>query len=199
MKTILAALGLFAILHTANAQKEITPRPMNSDKGSYLGVGAGINDATGILGIRFDAKISPKILLGVGAGIGGWGAKISFNAAYQTPSNWNPFVSLTRSTGIDSLPTMLEARRDGGPTFTQKITLQYNPVNTLNLGVQKQWFSRRGNRFFLNLGYAFALNTDRSYLVKTPNTELSDVAIQTMKIIAPGGLIIGLGYQFKLN
>lgn len=184
---VFASSSLFALAQT-------TPVPAQGKL--FLGVGSGIaNSSTGIFGLRFDARVGDKVILGVGAGISSWGPKVSFSAYYQTASNWCPMITIGSALGADSIPLSQELV-DG---TTKTVDMKLDPVNSLSLGVEKQWFTKRGNRFYLDLGYAISFAQSKPFRTLDPTEKLSVNSDRIMQVIAPGGIVIGFGYSFRLN
>lgn len=196
MKKLLFALALTSIGFCATAQTNVAPSARSAAPGNlFLGVGTGLNATTGIFGLRFDARVSDKVMLGVAAGIGSWGGKISFSGNYQTASGWCPMISISRASGADSIPMALELAN--GQTKT--IAMRLDPVNVITLGVEKQWFTARGNRFYLDLGYAIPTTAGNPFSTVNPFDVISPNSTRAMKFASPGGLVVAFGFALKLS
>jgi hypothetical protein len=201
---VLGFCGLFAnsfaqTTPAANNAKQ-TIMPGDYVKGHtqlYWGFGSGINNLTGVIGLRLDAVISEKIMLSAGAGFGGWGYKLSLSGIYRTKSNWNPMIGVARATGIDAIPLKLEVM-EGGYTRNRDVTVELRPVTTLNFGVEKQWFTKKGNRIYIDLGYSLSGFESPLFTIKTPGVVVTEDGKNSIRVISPGGLILGAGIAFHL-
>lgn len=195
------AIGLLAFNATAQSVTMAGSPASSGDNHVYLGVGTGINSPSGFLGLRFDGQVSDKLVLGVGAGLSTWGYKVSFNAQLKTPSNWCPMLSFAHNTGATNVP--LEIQEEVGATVVSKtVNFDLDGLNSLSFGVEKQWFTPRGNRLGLTLGYAILVTSGGYYRTVNPaeansyDRQATDLAF---RIVAPGGIIVGFNYCFKLK
>ncbi len=194
MKKQFLALVFGAFAMTAFSQTTVTTNGgVSTGKGTYLGISTGINSPSGAIGLRLDSKLSDKVMLGVGAGLGSWGYKISFTGYYQTPSNWCPMFGIGRASGAPEVPITIQ---ESGK-LDRTININLDPVTYANLGVQKQWFTNKGNRLFIELGYCFAFNNN-AFKPVNPAEKLSVETRQVINFISPGGLIAAFGFALKL-
>ncbi len=161
----------------------------------YLGFGTGINSPTGALGVRFDGKVSDRVMLGVALGSGTWGNKIAFSATFLTKSHWCPNVSFGRAFGVDSVPI---TRVVNGVT-TGTYGVRQEAVNYLSVGMEKQWFTKRGNRLSLNLGYAFSMAAGNPFYAIDKTIVMTPEEKTVCRILSPGGLVVAFGYSFRLK
>ncbi len=197
MKKYLLSILFTTCLITGYSQYVASPNPYvrgttSNDGDIYLGLGAGINSLSGALGARFDAKITDRVTLGFGLGQGTWGYKLGFKATYLTNSHWCPNISLGRAFGTD-----IEVTRTTG-SVVEYYKIREEAMNFFSLGIEKQWFTRRGNRWSMNVGYCFAVD-DASVYPLNPNIVMSSAEKDLVKIVSPGGLVLEFGYAFKLK
>jgi len=189
---LLMGLGLFA-QNSVGSGGAVNP---SAQKGAfYLGLGTGINSPSGMIGLRLDAKVTEKLMLGVAAGIGSWGTKVSANAYFITPSNWCPMIGIGHTSGIDSIALEMGVQNKAG---FQQVPVQLKPVNVINLGVHKQWFTKRGNRLFLELGYSVNVTNSIYRELNPVKYPLTAESRQLIRFMSPGGLIASFGVAFRL-
>ncbi len=199
MKKFLVAMAFCANCLGVFSQTMVVPQPNPQGK-LFLGVGVGLNNGTtGIIGLRLDGRVSEQVMLGVGVGVSGWGGRISFNGHYITKSNWCPMIGISRSGGADSVVVPMELNTING-LKNEDVALRLKPVTTILLGVEKQWFTMRGNRFFMDLGYAIPTGDDNTpFSTVDPTKSLSSDSVSRMRLQSPGGLVLGFGYSLRLN
>jgi hypothetical protein len=159
----------------------------------YLGVGAGINNYTGLLGIGADVSIHKGLVLKLGCGSGSWGAKLTAGIKLENRSSdgWGVGSSYSICMGQKGVKLKLETT-----SGTKDVTIDLLKAGTLNLNATYSWVYHNYNRLFLEFGYAIPLESN-SYEI-TDGSVLSDNAKKELRIIQPGGLILGLGFMFAL-
>lgn len=168
------------------------------ERNSFLGLSAGINNPAGMIGMRFDTRIAPKLMGTVNLGLG-WGVKTSLGVVYQPKqgSGWCPFISISHTTGADSIVSKLQVQQ-ASAVVMKDVAADFKPINTLNLGFERQWIGSKGNRFFLTLGYSFALHNGDVYELYNKAEPLTKASALGLKLQSPGGIMVGLGYSFGL-
>ena len=165
--------------------------------GAYLGVSTGINNNTGLIGIDIDVPVDKFVSIDGGAGIGSWGYKLALGAKYYLQPcqrGWAFGGGLTYSTGLGNYQQDMETING-----TETVSLNLHPQTNLFLAAYRYWsLGKRYNRFFLELGYSVSLTGGDKYdeVIGDP---LSDNSKTTMRLISPGGIIIGAGFSFGLN
>ena len=199
MKLFLSFLICTGILSTqAFTQTTNDSQPVEKKSPAfYIGIGTGVNSTTGLLGVKVEALVCPQILMGLGVGYGTWGPKASLNAYYQTESGWCPMIGFSRSAGLDSSKQNLKVI-EKGVEIDKDVVMTYKAETLINLGLQKQWFTQKGHRIYLELGYAFGFDSD-PYILWTPGVKLTQKSNQAVRLMSPGGLIIGAGFCFKIK
>jgi hypothetical protein len=176
----------------------------------YLGLGTGLHYKMGVLGISVGYKVVPSIIAELNLGIGGYGSKVGITTIFNAINKnaWCPMLGFSRASGAPNVITEVEVIYMG---TTTKTTTDYylDQMITLNTGVQRQFISKRGNRFVLEMGFAFSLtkqnygfNESTALLASTntyvPTSELtfSDNQKAIFKTLNPAGLMLGLSYNF---
>lgn len=193
---ILLPLLLCACI-TADAQKRSSreARNMGSCPRFYIGLSTGLENQSGLIGFNMDVPIK-SFSLGAGFGLASWGYKSYLEARYYfNPCNrgWALGTGVTYNTGLTNFTTLL-------PTTTgdQDVTLNLHPKTNVFLAGYRFWnLGKRGNRFYLELGYSLRLD-ENNYTVVS-NHKLTSDGDAVMTLLAPGGLIFGLGFSFGLG
>lgn len=189
MKKLVLSLLVFALLHTAYAQKA---------GNVHIGGGLGVNNPSGAIGFVMDVKVAPKLLAEIDLGLG-WGTKVSVNAIYEYEhkSGWFPLIGFSHASGKDSVLLKDTEVLQAGVVSKKDVSVSYKPVDLINLGIRRQWLTAKDTRMFINLGYSIPL-TSNPFTVRTPNTLLNEEEAIGLKIASPGGLIVGFGVTFAL-
>ena len=99
-------------------------------------------------------------------------------------------TGVTYNTGLANFSTSL-------PTTTgdQTVRLDLEPkVNVFVAGYRFWNLGRNGHRIWLQVGYSLRLDED-NYTILSGHT-LTSGGDQAMTILAPGGLMVGVGFSF---
>ncbi len=176
------------------AQRSKNNRDKNCSK-LYLDLGTGINANTSMLGGGVDYHITQDISLNAGIGLlSSWGTKFYFGGkGYLKPCHkgWAFGAGATYNTGISNFTTKVETL--SGQQFVE---LELLPQANIYAAAYKYWGLGRGrkSRFYLQLGISRAVTSKKFNQLSGPPIT-SDVAT-VYRWIAPGGLIVGLGFSF---
>ena len=81
-------------------------------------------------------------------------------------------------------------------TLNKEVTLDLLKASTVNITASYNWIFHSHHKFFIEFGYAFAMQTN-SFVVKDGSV-LTDVGVKTLRLVQPGGLITGIGVMFGL-
>ncbi|MCF8425600.1 MAG: hypothetical protein K9H61_01765 [Bacteroidia bacterium] len=211
--------GLNLINYTAKAQYE--PVYQKDKKGNsssseigepkfYFGLGTGLHYKMGLLGISAGYKVAPNIITELNLGIGGYGSKVGITTIFNAINKnaWCPMLGFSRASGFSTINTEVEVVYMGATTKTTT-DCYLDQMITLNTGIQRQFVSKRGNRFALEMGFAFGLNkqyygfNESSALLVSTNTRVSTNELTfsnnqkaAFKLLNPAGLMLGLSYNF---
>jgi hypothetical protein len=201
MKKYVLALLTVAIAINSFAQKKDGAFTPAKGKGYchklYLTTSTGINNSTGILGLSLDAPVARSISIEGGAGFSTWGYKLTAGGKYYFKPchrGWALGTGITYNTGLASFQNTMETTNG----VQEKVILNLKPQTNLyfaaysyvNLGKNK-------NRFYTMFGWSIPLSSD--HYVQTAGTEISENSKKVMNILAPGGLILGIGFSFGVN
>lgn len=161
----------------------------------YLGIGTGFNTYTGLAGLSGNYIIDSKLFLQGGFGLSTWGFKSSLGLRYdQSYRNGFTFgANLTISSGIEDID--LEVVTANGAT--REVNMLLERAGTINLKTGYNWWIGEYNTINLNVGYSFEFK--RQPWVVNDGTSLSVPSQQALEIIAPGGIIFGLGLTFGVQ
>jgi len=169
-----------------------------SDSGStvYLGVGSGINNDVGIIGIGGKVKLYRTLFIRGGAGISTWGTKLTIGVKYERKHTrcWGYSLSYSSCSGLKDFKSQLETA--GNPPVTKDVTLDLLRASAVNAAASYNWYLRRNKLIYIEFGYSIPIETD-PYIVKDGSV-LTETSKAVLRMIQPGGLIIGFGFMFGL-
>ncbi len=192
MKKILFLLVSISGLIQVKAQP-IAFQTQTSVPDFYFGVQSGMESFTGLIGVTADFRMKNNFFIHAGAGIGSWGGKISAGIRNETSSEkgLGYGIALSWASGLKDFTTKLETT-----TGTKDVKLDLLAGYTLVPTISYKWVIAHRNRFFVEGGYAIPL---QSYPWNIRDgSVLSTTGRETLKILSPGGLSAGIGFQFAL-
>jgi hypothetical protein len=183
MNRILPILFVIAISHTVYSQ------------GTYLSVGTGLNCYHGLIGIGVDTRINDQVGFRAAVGLGGWGTKVGGGLIYRKngPEAFGIMVGYSSASGLKDFKTELETT-----TGKKEVTLDLLRCGTVNISGNKGWRLGKRNIFNFEFGYAFPASSASYYVIKDGSI-LSSTSITALKILQPGGLLLGASFMFGLN
>jgi len=192
---ILSAMLFMSLNMLAQQPSEITPaldNPMCET--TFITLGTGLNSNYGIVGLGVDFKLIDKIQGSVSGGLGSWGYKSAGELRYFYSGCMQKgsaiAVGVAYATGLPEMVTDLEL----STKETKSVTLELGSQTNLQVSWYKAYSIKEHHRFFVQMGYSFPI-TGINYKVTSGET-LSDVSKTTMKMLAPGGLLIATGFGF---
>lgn len=159
----------------------------------YMGLSGGINNSAGMLGFEYERCLAPQYSISGGVGASTWGVKFYVEGRYYRRASrlgWAFGAGFTMASGVNNLA--MSGGKTQGNTFSEvKLYPQYNffPSATYFWRI-----GRHSSRGFLRLGYSVRVS-DVHYLV-TFGDPLTESRKQTLNMLAPSGLMIGLGCCF---
>jgi hypothetical protein len=207
----LVILAFFLLVNYSSfAQSSYTPptttgysRPeIHSDDSTrfFLGFGTGVNNYVGIIGIGVDFRVYKTFYLRAGAGIGTWGTKLSIAARYEINEGKGWVLGLTycRCSGLNNFQTQLVVDTSTlySSTVTRQVTLNLNPASSVNLTASYNWIFHKHHKFYLEFGYAVALQTAPYQVLDGSILDSSSKA--ALNILSPGGIVLDCGFMFGL-
>jgi hypothetical protein len=203
-------LILFTIFTTCakgqgNLTKANSTLPTDKIGKFYLNLASGFNNPNGFIGLGVDASVSPKILVGVGAGLSTWGRKLNIRGMYFLKANHlgSAFgLSLNNNSGLNinknSSASFEITTPSGG---RQRIYGTTSAATSINMMYGRYWQLGKRSKFFINTGVvgklkAISLNLfDYNTNAPITNTE----TLRSIKIVSPGGLCFASGFLVSLN
>jgi opacity protein-like surface antigen len=174
-----------------DAEKAVTP-----PSGMFMEFEWGWNGYTG-LGARFDYMIFDDFSLNGGLGVGFWGYRISGALRYYLEYPYGTAFSLgaAYNTGGE-LESDYDTTDSSGNVSTEKVTFDLKPVLCINATILYSFMVNGKDKIYLEAGYSYAVQ-DKKYTYKTENNAtLTEESEDIMDIMAPGGIILTVGYAF---
>ena len=161
----------------------------------FIGTGTGLENPFGLLGINIDVPVIPYFSVNAGVGISSWGTKMHGEVRYYLkPCNkgWAFSAGITHNTGLDnftiSMPTV---------AGTADVTMDLLAATNVYIGIYHFWrLGKRGNRFNITTGYSIPLSSNN--YIQTAGPAIDEDGRSVMKIVAPGGLMLGVGFSFGI-
>jgi hypothetical protein len=162
----------------------------------YIGFSYGVNNPSGFIGLDLNLPLTSHLSLGAGAGLGTWGNKVKLDIKYALKGCASGFAfggGITYSFGEDNFNTSLATIYN-----TETVTLQLQSQANVFVAAYYYWYIGRGaNKCYAELGWSVPLSGP-SY-TETNGDPLTATSDQVVKILAPGGLMIGMGYTFGIG
>lgn len=204
MKKLISLTGLLAVLISTVVAQESNEDKVPCRK-TFLGIQTGINNHSGLLGIGVEQGILPQWSAGAGVGIGSWGTKFYVQGRYY----FKPLcligsalsLTYTRASGLVETPLKVETNYYG----KVEAEIDGDPMNNLALTYDRFWAlgKRKRSKLHLSVGYALRLNSTVYTFSDAIKAEYPGIAPtkqddRVIRNVAPGGIVIGLGYYFGL-
>lgn len=179
---------------TLKAQEYYNPDALRTlnEKKIYVGIASGIESFAGMLGASLEGNVAKRISLFAGAGLGGWGYKLSGGVKLykQFPYKWAYCASLSHATGLKDFKTKLETQ-----TGSKDVLMDLLSCQTFNITAQHHWKIGQGsNRFNIEFGLSIPIK-DNVYVIKDGSV-LTRESASVMTVLQPGGLTVGIGFTF---
>ncbi len=205
-KSLLVALLIIITCICSNAQQTTPIHKDTSNKKHrrtltkcpkwYIGLSTGFNNESGALGLDIDVPVAKQVSVGAGAGVGTWAGKFYTEGRYyfgHCNRGWAFGGGFTYSTGVKDLRANLLTIYGN-----EDVVLRLKPIVNTFVAAYRFWnLGRRGGRFYINIGYSFALSKTR-YEVLSGHM-LNSLTVKGIDIIAPGGFVAGLGFSFPIH
>ncbi len=165
----------------------------------YLGGGTGCNDF-GIMGIGAEFPVSRKLQGYFDLGVGGWGSKVGAGGTYYFDfinKGSSMSAGISSASGIENMNTGIV---DESNVNKDSVFINAKPLYTLNIKYAYSFPLGRShrNKFQLSYGYSIPLSTD-NYEIISPGTKENDDIKRRIKILEPGGLILGAKIMFGIG
>ena len=199
MKTIQLVATGFLLWTSLNVSAQVStqePSVAVDCRSNFITLGTGINSNYGMAGVGVDIKMLDKLQVGLSGGIGSWGFKTAgelryfYNGCMQQGSALT--AGLAYATGLPEMEIEMELSNEE----TKTVKLELNAQTNLQLAWYRAFKVQQNHRIFIQAGYSFPIN-GISYRVISGET-LSDASKMVVRMIAPGGIIVAVGFGFGI-
>jgi hypothetical protein len=161
---------------------------------TFVTLGTGLNSNYGIIGVGVDFKLLEKLQGAVSGGLGSWGFKSAGELRYFYSGCMQKgsaiAAGIAYASGLPEMETELELSN----AESKNVTLELGAQTNLQLSWYKSYAIKEHHRFFFQVGYSFPI-TGINYKVTSGET-LSDLSKTTMRMMAPGGVLLATGFGF---
>lgn len=214
MKKPILLLLIFALIGLnsfAQYQSPYTSETNPSEIGLpkvYFGLGSGLNYKNGLIGLSVGYRVAPSTIVEFNSGLGSYGYKVGLSSVFKATdkNGWCPNIGFSKSSGLSEFITDVEVRYNS-TNYEVNTSINLGYMITVNAGLQRQFVTKSGNRFTIDLGYAIGMNkqeitfNDKSVLIEgkyinTNELQLSSLQKSVFQTIGPSGLTIGFSYNF---
>ena len=199
MKTIQLVTTGFLLWAGLSACAQVNmqePSTAPACKSNFITLGTGINSNYGMAGVGVEIKMLDKLQFGLSGGIGSWGFKTAGELRYFYSGCMQQGSALTAglayATGLPEMDIEMELSNEE----TKTVKLELNAQTNLQLAWYRAFKVQQNHRFFIQAGYSFPIS-GISYRVISGET-LSDVSKTTVRMMAPGGIIVAVGFGFGI-
>ena len=159
----------------------------------------GWNGYTG-LGARVDYRLIDNFGINAGAGVGLWGYRFSGALRYylEYPFGLAFSIGAAYNTGLKSYTYSYETENKSGNKIKEDVNFTCKPVTTINATLLYFWRVNGNNRLYIEAGYAYAMQKTKYTYTTASGNSLTTDSKNTEDIIAPGGIILTIGYAFAI-
>lgn len=199
MKKLTLVFLLIALSVTSFAQRGYKGKSSKGRRNNYecpklyIGVTAGIENPGGLVGFNIDVPVTQRFSLSGSAGFSSWGYKAGGEGRFyfgDCNRSWALGAGVTYNTGLSNLSMTLPTTY-GDAT----VLVDLKPKTNVFFAVHKFFnLGRNGHRFNIMAGYSMRLDDDNYTILN--NYELTTEGEDVMRVLAPGGLMIGFGFSF---
>ncbi|MFT3737914.1 MAG: hypothetical protein QM786_04085 [Breznakibacter sp.] len=199
MRKIYLALICFIFMFghvswSQDSQPQLSPAKL---PGGFLGGGIVTNEL-GLFGISLEQHITSRFAFYGNAGVGTWGWKLGGGIqCYLDEPCYRSAISIgySHASGMAGMETDMEVEPYGDE---ETVDLNLKSTGSINMVYSYNIRVGRMNKFVINAGYAIPLENE-PYEIKTPGVELNDQSKEVMRIMQPGGIVLGVKFMFALR
>ncbi len=169
-------------------------KSQNTIATSYLGVGTGINNYSGLLGLEWEIPILPRLSIVGTLGLGGWGYKAGGSLQYylREPQFGGALcLGFSNAFGGADVPLTLQ---DG-----TEAVFDLRNAGTVNIAYLYNFRLGKRSKFVLGGGWAIPTSTTPYTVTSPPGYTLSSTDREVMKVLQPGGLLLCVKFIFALR
>ena len=195
---IILILGLLFVQHSLAQQGDSSDKVTDARFAPfYIGFSSGINNHNGLIGINIEIPLANQFSISSGVGLGSWGTKYYGQALIYFEKNCHRAgaisFGITRATGAKNQAIKAETTSGthdvdvSGTAATNGFASFYHFFN----------MGKNSHKFYLQLGYSFRI-TKPTYIIDSRSL-LTENGEKTVKMLAPGGFIFGLGVYLGVH
>ena len=135
-----------------------------------------------------------------GVGVGSWGSKVSLGIVFNAINKnaWCPVLSISRASGLNDANVKLEVEDAFGVKSKKDVNMNLTAATLFNIGIQRQWIRKSGNRLVLDLGFSVLVDGGSHENIDY-TIHFSDKGKNDLNDLKPGGLVVGFSYNFGVN
>lgn len=185
---------------TSTGTVKADPPPQMDRPNILAEIELGWNNYVG-LGGRLTFGLGDHFALNAGAGLAGWGVRLSGGLRYYVSGFAEGFAltagaAFNPGSGGQAIENQLEVETSNG-SETKAVPLIYEPVSTAQAGILYSWKIGTASYFYLEGGYS-ALLTEETYTVDSGQT-LTEYSEDFLDFFDPGGIHWAFGFSFVIH
>jgi hypothetical protein len=205
MKIKYPFIAIILLLATQNilAQDKVkkSKRAQKENGKVFVNLSSGINNPTGVFGVGIEGAVAKNIMIGAGIGSSTWGTKISAKGVFFLKENFHGgafAISINHSSGFSYYKMKYEPKNSN---TTYLLDTEGSRVTSVNLMYANYRNIGKKSKFYFQTGFAAKLNTPTTniYYAGTTNTFNDKLYTQSLKFLAPGGLIANIGFLIAIQ
>jgi hypothetical protein len=202
---VLAMLVFTQRLYAAPADTALSTKQRDSTKHGkppvcYIGLGTGINNPSGFLGLDFNLRLGKFVTLDIGAGPGTWGNKLFIGVKDYLRKNhrgWALGGGITFSSGEEHTDFRLNTISGSN----EKVSFNLRPEENAYIAVYHYWtLGKKYNRIYVTLGKSVPFHPPR--FRQNGGNPVTDESRDHVRALSPGsflgGIMIGGGISFGM-
>lgn len=168
--------------------------------GFYWGISSGMNNFVSLIGLSSTVRLKGKLFMRAGIGTGTWGPRFAAGLKYDLrrdmryTKGWSFAFGYGYNKGIKRAVPVEGSTTVAGNTKEFDVDIIQKPVSTLNASLIFNRMKKARRCFTLELGYAASLQKEPWTVA--PGGIGAEHSKRYVKIIQPGGFIVGIGLNF---
>lgn len=152
------------------------------------------------LGARFDALLFDNASFNGAAGFGLWGYRVSGSLRYylEYPYGLAFSAGVAYNTGSEYEDKIDTQDPGGGATYNEKAKFKFKPVTCINATLVYSFQINGKDKIYIETGYSYAIQKEKYTYTTESGREITSESKKAMDLLAPGGLMITVGYAFAI-
>ncbi|NBC82813.1 MAG: hypothetical protein GVY19_05470 [Bacteroidetes bacterium] len=194
MKNFLMVFLFCGLTSAYGQQNPSKPPPKAEYYRAGIGLSAGMNNFSGIVGGIAEYQWSKHFSFVVGGGYSYWGGLGSVGLRYydKYPVGFSFLLAYNHAFGIDDVNLTMETEQDS----TIDVSFRYDPASSVQFAFSYFWQTGKSNRFYISAGYSVKLWNEPYEIIAPDGIRLTNSSKRLVEFRPPGGVVIGLGYMF---